>query len=339
MRRLPMRLHRYLALALLASPLQAFCQDSSDTPATVPVLDTVVVNGTVAGPGMWRVDHGENTLWILGTVSPAPEHIVWDDADTRAILADAGAVLWPARFSVAVEGHFLSKASLAASAFGARKNPDGRTLDQVLDPQVHARWRHLRERYLPRDSGLEQKRPLIVAGELYQAALRKHALKARNPAASTVEKAVKEQQITAITPRHTLTISTAQARALIKDTRRADLQDQACLIATMDLLERGIPQLITNANAWATGEIDRIDTTGSTTRQQHCMDAFGDSDVLAQHGIPDIPRTLDALWLAEAEKSLQSRRSTLAVVSIGALDGPKGYLQALTKRGYTIQSP
>lgn len=326
-------------MPLLALPLHARSQDLQQGTEAVPLLETVVVTGKVAGPGMWRVEHGDNTLWILGTVTPVPRDIQWDSTEALATLADAGQVLWSPRFSVSVDGNSFAKATLAMGAFNAQRNPDGRTLEQVLDPQVHARWQRLRQRYLPRQRGLDRKRPLVVAGELYRAALRRHGLDPASIVTSTLSTAAREQDITSVTPRHVLQLSTAQARALIKDTRAADLHDQACLEATMDLIEHALPQLITTANAWANGEVERIDTTSSSARQKECLDAFGNSDVLAGHGIPDIRRTLAALWLEQAEAALRSRRSTLAVMSIDALAGADGYLEALARRGYTIHSP
>jgi hypothetical protein len=35
-------------------------------------LETLVVTGVQPGPGLWRVSHEGNVLWILGTVSSLP---------------------------------------------------------------------------------------------------------------------------------------------------------------------------------------------------------------------------------------------------------------------------
>lgn len=58
-------------------------------------LETLVVTGVQPGPGLWRVSHEGNVLWILGTVSPLPAKMKWESAEVEAVIADSQQVLLP----------------------------------------------------------------------------------------------------------------------------------------------------------------------------------------------------------------------------------------------------
>ena len=45
------------------------------------------------GPLMWRVSRDDHVVWIIGTMSPVPTGLKWNDRQMRAVLAESDEVL------------------------------------------------------------------------------------------------------------------------------------------------------------------------------------------------------------------------------------------------------
>ena len=104
------------------------------------------------------------------------------------------------------------------SAMKAMKNPDGDKLQEVLPPELYARWSVLKQRYMGRDAGVEKKRPLIAAYELYREALSKNGLRESgviDPVISEALKARKMKRTPAL-----LEIAVDDPRAALADFRK-----------------------------------------------------------------------------------------------------------------------
>jgi hypothetical protein len=62
-------------------------------------IEEVTIFGEAAGPGLWKVRNGENTLYLLGTLSPLPKKLQWRSREVESVLARAKQVI-PARSDV-----------------------------------------------------------------------------------------------------------------------------------------------------------------------------------------------------------------------------------------------
>ena len=163
-----------LLLPLLAAPSALRAQDPAPT-ANV-TIDTVVVSGRQPGPRLWKVSRGGHVLWILGTLSPVPKDMEWSSGETAARIREAKEILRPPSARIDADLGFFGALTLLPSAMSARKNPDGKTLQQVLPAPVYARWLVLKQRYIGRDSGIEKFRPVFAANELWGAAIKRSGL-------------------------------------------------------------------------------------------------------------------------------------------------------------------
>jgi hypothetical protein len=74
---------------------------------------------------------------------------------------------------VDAEVGILSRLTMLPSLIGARNNPDGKTLQDVVPPDLYARWLVLKAKYLGDADGVEKWRPLFAAFELYRKAISK----------------------------------------------------------------------------------------------------------------------------------------------------------------------
>ncbi|MGP1609416.1 MAG: TraB/GumN family protein, partial [Burkholderiales bacterium] len=148
---------------------------AADSPT---LLETVIVTGRVTGPGLWEVykDGNAHNLWIMGTLNPLPANIQWDSTAVRDLISGADEVLWAPGYSVNVKANIFQQAMLGINYLRAQKNPEGKSLKEVLPPALYARWMTLKSRYMPRNSSVERKRPLVAAQELLDAAIKQAQL-------------------------------------------------------------------------------------------------------------------------------------------------------------------
>jgi hypothetical protein len=304
------------------------------------LLETVVVTGRVTGPGLWQVyKDDEHDLWIMGTLSPLPAGIEWDSTAVRGLVSGADEVLWAPGYAVDVEANLLQQAMLGIGYLRAKKNPDGKSLREVLPPALYARWLEAKSRYMPRNSRVERKRPLVAAEELLAAATDKAGLSYEPIVYPALESTLEEGGVRSNYPKFEVEITSDAAKAALSDIRRISLDDAKCLEATLDAVERDVPRMVANANAWTRGDVGRISFESLAKRNSLCSDALMDADFSAKYGLPNIRESIAALWLKEAESALARNAVTVAFVPMEHLVGADNYLDALKARGYTVSSP
>ena len=302
-------------------------------------LDTVVVTGSTPGPGMWRVTKGDHELWVFGTMSPLPAAIEWNAQPVLDVVSTAQVVLWSPYFTVDVKAGFFKKLSLGYGYWKAQKNPDGRPLKEILPPETYARWLMLKRKYMPSDGGVERKRPVIAADALLDAAIKHAGLSRERIVVPPVMAAAKAANIKTHTPRYVLSLSDADAKRILQDAKSASMDDDGCLVATMDVVEQYLPRLITNANAWATGDIERISLDQLERRDQLCTDAFSNTDFSRKHGIPNIQDSVMDSWMKTAKYALEHNQTTVAFLPIGSVMRSGGYIDRLRSEGFEVEAP
>ena len=308
---------------------------------TVVDMDAVVVSGVQPGPGLWRVSKDGHVLYILGTQSPLPRDMSWDAHEVREVLAEAGAVLGPPGISVNADVGFFRGLALAPSALKAMKNPDGATLDELLPPDLYARWDVLRQRYMGRDRGVEKKRPMIAVYELYKEALERNRLRQGGIVGPVLDKAMKARDLERTST--VLRLKIEDPREAIADFRKEGLkpQDLECFAGTLDVIEQDLPKIAARANAWAVGDLEALRAMPQNRRQlDDCMDAWMQTETVRKRGFTDIGPKIRDSWLAEVEKAVAAHPVSFATMGIDTLlYDREGYLSALAARGYRIQAP
>ena len=327
-------------LALSAALLSrvAFAAATPAVPVAEPrELAPVMVSGVQPGPKLWKVTRGDHVLWVLGTLSPAPKRIEWTSREAERAIVASGEVLLGARATVNADIGLLRGALLLPKALKARNNPDGKTLRDVLPPRTYARWDVLRARYLGRDRGIEKRRPLFAAQELYSAAIRRAGLDEDNQVRPAVEK---------IARRHDVPVVIAEVKATVRDPKAAvrafagqSLDDVACFELTLDRLEADLAQMAARANAWAIGDLATMQRLPYTDQGAACLAAVLDSSIARSQGLDALPAQVRTAWLDAAEKSLAAHPQSFALLPMAEILKPDGYLAALAARGYVVEAP
>src|SRR5690606_39765469 len=112
----------------------------------------------------------------LPILSPLPTRMEWGSAGVESVVARSQQVLLPPSFTLAAGVGMCRGLMLVPSLLKARRNPDGRSLQEVVPAPLYARWSPLKQRYLGGDRGVERWRPIFAAQELYEAAMRRSGL-------------------------------------------------------------------------------------------------------------------------------------------------------------------
>ncbi|MET0329365.1 MAG: TraB/GumN family protein [Luteimonas sp.] len=341
---------RAFALASVSVVATVHAQDVAATlpaPAAQTVtsdvrdMETVVVTGVQPGPGLWRVRRGDgHTLYILGTQSPLPADMTWRADEVREVLAEAGAVLGPPGAQWDADIGFFGKLTLAPSAFRAMRNPDGATLDELLPPDLYARWAALKARYIGRDRGIERKRPFIAVYQLSRAALERNGLREGGVIGPVIDEVLKARGME-ITPTM-LALKIDDPRGALATFRREVLkpEDLACVRSTLDIIENDLPRIAARANAWAVGDLDALRAMPDARAQlMACLSAWTASETARELGMADVQSKVSAAWLSKVDAAMAGHEVVFATVALDSLLRADGQLAALRARGYTVLAP
>ncbi|GAA4862274.1 TraB/GumN family protein [Luteimonas vadosa] len=341
-----------LGMACVAFPLQARLQSSwaadggpdatrvVEVPAdpSVRTLETVVVSGAQPGPGVWKLRNATgHELWILGSVNPLPKRMEWHSAEVERFLARAEEVIWPPSLSVGANAGFFGTLALLPKAMAARNNPGGQRLVDVLPANDYARWQALKQRYLGRDRGVEKRRPMFAAMTLYEAALDRAGLATGGVISPVVDRATRGRKVRVTKPRYTIRL--ADPKAALAQFRDAGMDDRACLDKTMRRLETDLDNMVSRANAWATGDLDALRALPYDDHAASCIEAAMESAALRERGGAGFKAEMRRAWLEAAESGLRSNQVTFAVLPMRELLSDDGYLSRLQARGYQVQAP
>lgn len=338
-----MRVALLFALAALSFSTSALASAPEPTdPAPVAQqihdLQAVVVSGLQPGPGLWRVSKGDHDLWILGTVSPVPRRMEWYSPKSEAVLAQTQEIIGaPGIVASMSMGNMFKAAFALPTMLRARKNPDGKTLRDVLPADLYARWSVLKAAYLGKDKSVEEWRPIFAAAELYEAALKRAGLVNGTGTGERIAELQNKHKI-----KRTETVSKHEIKdpkKLAKSFARAQIDDVACFRSMLDRLERDVAQAADQANAWAVGDIEELRRLIARDDMESCFDAIAKTEVAHSLGMDVAFQHSEAQWLAAADAALASNRTSFAVLPVRKLlevDGPLARLQA---KGYTVLAP
>ncbi len=294
-------------------------------------LEVVLVTGVQPGPALWRVSSGEHVLWILGEVSPLPAKVRWQSTRFERLLAKSQEVLLEL-------GEFPPASNTQTTAlFNMRNLPDGKTLKDILSPALYSRV-EATSRIFDMQREIDHLRPGYAGQQLWLNAFDDMNLRAFSASAQVRKLAQKVNvRISVVdTPRQTVDES-------IRIAERAGVGSSApCLERVVDILEDGGSGLRRLANAWALGDIQALRklvpsyvALNGTHQPSKCkVAAYG-----GQQRANEFTARRKESWLNAAAAALAANRSTIAVVPMGELFAPDGYLAGLRARGYEIDEP
>jgi hypothetical protein len=297
-------------------------------------IEELVVAGEQPGPGLWQVRHGDNTLWILGTVTPTPAKMRWRSKEVERRIAESQ--LYLTGVEIDSDIGLFKAVRLLPAALRARKLPKGQRLGDVLEPALHTRWKTLQQQYLPKDD-LEGFRPLFAIYPIYARVLRNAGLEESGDVAATALRLAKKAGIAVREPQ--LTVSIEDPRALLREyTESSPGVESGCFERLATRIERDVPLLQQRAEAWAKGDVAVLRRLSGELASDECLNFLSALPRIAAIFDETLQRTRQE-WLLAAEGALLSHRSSFATVRLDELLRDDGYLSRLKARGYVVVEP
>jgi uncharacterized protein YbaP (TraB family) len=288
-------------------------------------LDEIVVTGERAGPGLWHVYKGAAQLWIFGTVSPLPKDMTWRSKQLEKILDGTDQVLVAKPFEIGIARALW----LLVTQRDLLMVGHGKKLVDVLPAELHARFAAQRAKFTKDADKWEKFRPIIAAVFLEEDALHAVGLSTRLDLADEVR---------SLARKHHVRIEEFKIAGLhdVLDALKTlpPATEQKCVAASLATIETGMPRLIDRAQAWATGDVQRIQNLPESGEVAVCRAA-----ITVDPGAGDLYTLLRQTWIENMARHLETGGVTLAVVSMDMLIEPGGFLDALRSRGYMIDSP
>jgi uncharacterized protein YbaP (TraB family) len=321
-----------LCVSLLATP--AWAQSAADTPP-----EQILIVGQRPGPGLWKVSRDDHVLWIFGTYSPLPVKMVWRSQQVETVLAQSQEVLGAPGFSLGVGfSQTFNLITALPFAIGAKKNPDGALLKDVVPPDAYARWTVLKRKYIGDDEGIEQERPIFAAPTLFDKAMAQAGLGNDNHVITAIRQIAKKNNVKFRSTQVSLYLD--NPRGALRDFKKSPMEDLECFTKTIDRLEVDLDAMRARANAWAIGDVEQMRTLSYPDQASACNSAvFNSSVVKSLPGAATLEQRMRDTWLAAAEKSLATNKSTFALMPVSRILDPAGVLAALQAKGYAVEQP
>ncbi|WP_158882568.1 TraB/GumN family protein [Rhodanobacter sp. L36] len=307
------------------------------TPDQITNLEATTVSGVMPGPGLWRVSKGDHVMWVLGTLSPLPQRMQWESRDLEDAISHSQQVLLSPTIKPKVDVGFFGKLFLLPSAYSARKNDNGATLQQVLPAPTYARWLVLKQKYIGKDNGVERWRPIFAAQQLYRKAIRANDLSSSGGVQANIDALAKKYGINETPTTYEVVIE--HPHDAIKTFKSSGIDDVGCFGRTLDSIEHDMPAITARANAWATGDLQALRTLPHSDRFGTCVNAITGAEFARKLGFADAPQKLEALWINAARVALRDNKQTFAMLPIDQLLTADGYLAKLKAQGYQVDAP
>ena len=311
--------------ALLALFAVVFLSVIAARAQAVEAMPDIVVTGVRAGPGLWHVHRGSAQLWILGTVAPLPKDMTWRSRRIDRLLGGIDSVVVGKPFRVGI----LRIVWLLITQRDLVMVPAGRKLRDVLPPDLYARFSAQRAKLTHGSDKWERYRPIIAAGLLQEAALRSVGLSTRLEVGAEVRKLARS---------HGVRVDEFQVAGIgaALDALRTlpAATEQKCVAAMLATVESGLPRLVARADAWAVGDIKRIQALPEDAEVDACRSAIEGGG-----GPAAFLQRIQGAWLAQLDAHLVSGGRTLAVVNMDLLLRRGGLLDELRAQGYQVDAP
>ena len=311
----------FTAASLLAGSLAAaVCR--ADQP---PALDEIVVTAERAGPGMWHVHRGAANVWILGSISPLPRDITWRSKQVESVLESTSQVLVQKPLEISIPRIlWMLIADRKYLMVGG-----GKRLKDVLPPDLYRRFTAQRSNVGEDADKWERYRPIIAVAFLQRDAFHQVNLSMRLDLGAALR---------ALAKKHGVRIEEIKV-AGVSDMLEAlktmpAATERSCVEASLTTIESGLPRLVDRAQAWAVGNVERIENLPELKDVDACRTALD-----AGKGALDVIGRIRQTWLENIEKYLRSAGTTIAVVNLDMLLERGGLLDQLRAKGYEIDAP
>lgn len=314
-----------IAAALMPMLLAGFCAAAADAEQSPAAIDEIVVTAERAGPGMWHVHRGDANVWLLGSISPLPRDMTWRSKQVESVLESTTQVLVQKPIEISVP-------RILWMLIADRKYlmvSGGKKLKDVLPPDLHARFAAQRSKVTDDAGKWERYRPIIAAAFLQQAAFHQVNLSMRLDLGAALRVLAKKHGV------RIEEIKVAGVSDMLEALKTmSPATERTCVEASLSTVESGLPRLVERAQAWTSGNVERIESMPELKDVDACRNALD-----AGRGAVDVIGRIRQTWLENIEMHLRSAGTTIAVVNLDMMLERGGLLDLLRAKGYEIDAP
>jgi hypothetical protein len=311
----------FLALLAEQSSAQMAAAPFQGQPDGAPV-ETVTVTTQAAAPALWHVRKGDADVAILAIVQPLPDDLKWNTRPFAGFLDGARVLLLPPQLEVGffhTLWFFLTERELLHP-------PEGRTLRDILDPQIAARFAAVRDMlHEPKDQ-YDDNSPIIAGLRLGSDFRHVFYLTTHEP----------EDTIRALARAHGVQARRVASYDVMSGGEEllnlAPAATGRCLDAAVSDVVFQSRHAVPAAEAWAVGDVAGMEANWSQPQFYDCLIA------LSSHATQLSARAVDDTVAAIAEAFDEGGHS-VAVVDIGILLRKNGVLEKLAAKGITVAGP
>jgi uncharacterized protein YbaP (TraB family) len=274
---------------------------------------------------MWHVHRGGANVWMLGSISPLPRDITWRSKQVEAVLESTSQVLVQKPLEISIPRVlWMLIADRKLLMVGG-----GKRLKDVLPVELHQRFASQRSKVTDDGDKWERYRPIIAAAFLQQAAFHQINLSMRLDLGAALR---------ALAKKHGVRIEEVKVAGVsdMLDALKSmpPATERTCVEASLRTVESGLPRLVERAQAWADGNVERIENLPELKEVDACRTALD-----AAKGAFDVIGRIRQTWLDNIEKYLRADGTTIAVVNLDMMLERGGLLDQLRAKGYEIDAP
>jgi len=329
-----MRFLLFLVSLIFLSCSSVQAENNTAGKSAVKTIEEVIVSGRRPGPPLWRLENGDNTLWVFAIVDTVPKSLEWDSSGIEHVLSESQQYFPPINRSVSASILNPIKAIGMLRRFNKlKKIPDDRTIKNYLSIQEYEKFSRLKAQYTPGNKKIEKLTPVFAADTLFKGAKQEYGLVDSRKISKAISKLAKRNklEITKIKARENI-----ESKPIFEALENlSDAEHSECLSLVMDTLDDDVGSLINYALLWADGDPQAlIDNSIPRLQESSCAEFFLNSDQ-AQRLI----RQTEEAWLSATQQALKSNLSSFAVLGLHDVIEPDGLLNRLAARGYKLVGP
>jgi len=314
--------------------------------------EEIIVTGRLPGPPLWKVSNGDKVLWIFPYLDWIPKDMLWDSERVARVIAQSQEVLsqpvvgWGASLQVRLNPISLVRNERLNNRIGS--NPDGRTLEETLPPELYARFAALQARYFPGNEYFVDVRPAMAGRTMMNIIRKREGLVQGDDILKTIRRlerrnpAIKHTEISEVMWIDSFGEYAERVEALYENYPAEE--ELACFEQQVRHAEEDLDAMKNRANSWAQGYIDEFRSDPLVgywefDMSNSCVNVLGGIASPEREATMARNMRVSQMWLDAAENALATNASTFAILHIGELLAEDGLLSKLKAKGYEIREP
>jgi uncharacterized protein YbaP (TraB family) len=319
-------MRKWLALACVFLVPGAAAQVAPETaaPPLIPQwaeIETITAHAA-PGPALWHVTKGNSEVWILGTIGGIPKWLVWNKKPLSTVMDGAKSVVLPPGATAGI-----LEASWFLISYGGRLSlPRGQKLEAIMPEEMRARFVATRTMLGKDADRYETDTPIRAAMRLMQDYNAKAGPMGEGPG-TVVGKLARDHDV----PQKPA--ASFEAVPALKEVLTLPIaQQNVCLAATVEDVNRLSQHAEATAQAWAVGDVKGIKTHFAESRLFDCI-------ANAARTVAAFNQDGNAATVTAIDAALARPGKTIVLIGMGPLLRKGGVLEQLEARHLTIEGP